>query len=67
MAQTKKIDSQIIVFLANRRTGSNYLMKVLNNFPEIEFFGEVFHWDTVWMPSDRKQQYVTWLKNTKQK
>ena len=65
MAQTKKIDSQIIVFLANRRTGSNYLMKVLNNFPEIEFFGEVFHWDTVWMPSDRKQQYVIWLKNTR--
>ena len=60
--QTK---SKTFVILANRRTGSNYLMKVLNSFPDIEFFGEVYHWDTVWMPTSRKQDFIKWLENTK--
>ncbi|MEM8721009.1 MAG: hypothetical protein AAGE84_17215 [Cyanobacteria bacterium P01_G01_bin.39] len=59
------MNSKVFVLIACRRTGSNYLMKILDSFPELEFFGEVYHWDTVWMPTDRKKEYVTWLKNTK--
>ena len=54
---------KLFVILAYRRTGSNYLMKVLDSFSDIEFFGEVYHWDTVWMPIPRKKEYVKWLKN----
>lgn len=54
--------SKLFVILAYRRTGSNYLMKVLDSFSDIEFFGEVYHWDTVWMPTSRKLEYVNWLK-----
>lgn len=54
--------NKLFVLIANRRTGSNYLMKVFDSFSEIEFFGEVYHWDTVWMPNHRKQEYVKWLK-----
>ncbi len=65
MTQHSSSDSKIFVVLANRRTGSNYLMKVLDSFPDIEFFGEVYHWDTVWMPAQRKQDYIKWLETTK--
>lgn len=57
--------SKLFVFLAYRRTGSNYLMKMLDSFDDIEFFGEVFHWDTVWIPIERKKDYVKWLKENK--
>ena len=60
-----KPESKLFVLVANRRTGSNYLMKVFDSFPDIEFFGEVYHWDTVWMPPNRKKEYVKWLKDTK--
>lgn len=59
----KKSMPKLFVILAYRRTGSNYLMKVLDSFSDIEFFGEVYHWDTVWMPISRKKQYVKWLAN----
>lgn len=58
----QKIENKLFVILAYRRTGSNYLMKVLDSFLDIEFFGEVYHWDTVWMPINRKLEYVSWLK-----
>lgn len=60
-------NSKLFVLLANRRTGSNYLMKVLDSFSDIEFFGEVYHWDTVWMPVQRKQDYKKWLETTQGK
>ena len=59
----QKNTSKLFVLLAYRRTGSNYLMKVFDSFSDIEFFGEVYHWDTVWMPTYRKMEYVNWLKN----
>lgn len=62
MSEQKKA-TKLFVILAYRRTGSNYLMKVLDSFSDIEFFGEVYHWDTVWMPIPRKKEYVEWLKN----
>jgi hypothetical protein len=65
MIQNNTMQSKVFVILANRRTGSNYLMKVLDSFSEIEFFGEVFHWDTVWMPYQRKKEFVEWLKKMK--
>lgn len=58
-----KVEFKLFVLLAYRRTGSNYLMKVFDSFSDIEFFGEVYHWDTVWMPIPRKIEYVNWLKN----
>lgn len=57
------MDSQIIALIACRRTGSNYLMKVLDSFSNIDFFGEVYHNQSVWMPTFRKMEYVDWLKN----
>ena len=57
------MDSQIIALIACRRTGSNYLMKVLDSFSNVEFFGEVYHNQSVWMPISRKTEYVYWLKN----
>lgn len=62
---TDQPESKLFLLLANRRTGSNYLMKLFDSFPEVEFFGEVYHRDTVWMPPNRKKEYITWLKNTK--
>jgi|GEM_PF-6987305 len=56
--------SKAFALIACRRTGSNYLMKILDSFPEMEFFGEVYHNQTVWMPIERKKEYVEWLKNT---
>ena len=61
----KKTKSKIFIVLAHRRTGSNYLMKVLNSFPDIEFFGEVYHWNTMWMSNHRKQEYINWLDTYK--
>jgi len=58
------MNSTAFALIAYRRTGSNYLMKVLDSFPEIEFFGEVYHKQTVWMPSQRKKDYLKWLKET---
>ena len=34
------MDSQIIALIACRRTGSNYLMKVLDSFSNIDFFAK---------------------------
>ena len=56
--------SKIFVILAYRRTGSNYLMKVLDSFANVDFFGEVYHQKTVWIPTAKKRKYVEWLDNT---
>lgn len=55
------MNSTAFALLAYRRTGSNYLMNIFDSFPEMEFFGEVYHRQTVWMPSERKQEYISWL------
>ena len=57
------MNSKIIALIACRRTGSNYLMKVLDSFANMEFFGEVYHNQSVWMPISRKMEYVQWLKD----
>lgn len=55
------MNSKAFVLIACRRTGSNYLMRVFDSFPEMEFFGEVYHKQTVWMPANRKKEYINWL------
>ena len=57
------MNSKIIALIACRRTGSNYLMKVLDGFSNMEFFGEVYHNQSVWMPMSKKNEYADWLKN----
>lgn len=57
------MNSQVFTLIACRRTGSNYLMKILDSFSNMEFFGEVYHNQTVWMPTSRKFDFVEWLKD----
>ena len=54
--------SQMFVIFAYRRTGSNYLMNVVDSFQDIEFLGEIFHLKSVWAPYHRKQEFVEWIK-----
>lgn len=58
------MNSTAFALIACRRTGSNYLMKIFDSFPEMEFFGEVYHRQTVWMPKERKKEYIEWLTAT---
>ena len=56
------LDSQLFVIFAHSHISSQYLTKVLNSLQNFECLGATFNRKTVWIPYQRKQEFIEWLK-----
>jgi len=57
--------NKTLVILSIPRTGSNFLSSFINSLNEFEFFGEVYHHNTVFAPHHRKLECVEYISHTK--